>query len=109
MNTDDFANVPLASVAPGARLAAAVVGADGHVLMTAGSQLTEAILEGLAARGVVAVAIEAPRGEPELAAARDGARQRLVHLFRGCDLDEDGGAARMLFDAVLERRLEDLR
>lgn len=109
MKTDDFPTVPLASVAPGARLAAAVLGADGHVMMTAGSQLTEATLEHLAARGVVAVAIETPRGEAELNATRDATRQRLAHLFRGCDLDDAAGAARMLFDAVLERRLEDLQ
>lgn len=108
MNTDQFPTVPLTSVAPGALLAAEVLGADGQVLMTAGSLLTEAALEKLAARGIVALAIEVRRSEAELNAARDALRQRLGYLFRKCDLAE-GGAARMLFDAVLARRLEDVR
>lgn len=109
MNTDEPPTVPLASVAPGARLTAAIRGADGQVLMTAGSLLTEAALEKLAARGIVAVAIEIQCSEAELNAARDALRQRLSHLFRRCDLDDAGGAARTLFNAVLVRRLEDLR
>jgi hypothetical protein len=108
MNTDPLPTVPLASVAPGALLAAEILGADGKVLMTAGSLLTEGALEKLAARGIVAVAIEIRRSEAELNVARDAARLRLGHLFRKCDLAA-GGAARMLFDAVLERRLEDVR
>ena len=108
MNIEDFPSVPLASLAPGARLAAAVLGADGQVLMTAGTLLTEATLAKLAARGIVAVAIGSQRSEAELAATRDALRQRLAGMFRKCALDE-GGAARMLFDAVLDHRMEDLR
>ncbi len=109
MNTDEPSTVPLASVAPGARLTAAIHGADGQVLMAAGSLLTEAVLEKLAARGVVSVAVELQRSETELDAARDALRRRLSYLFRRCDCDDAGGAAQMLFNAVLDRRLEELR
>ena len=109
MNTDEPPTVPLASVAPGARLTAAVLGADGQVLMTAGTLLTEAALEKLAVRGIVAVAVELQRSEAELDAARDALRRRLAYLFRRCDMEQAGGGARMLFIAVLKHRMEALR
>lgn len=109
MNTRALPTVPLASVTPGARLARDVPGADGQVLLAAGTVLTEGALEGLAARGIAQVALEPQHSAAELDAARDALRQRLAHLFRRCDLDDASGAARQLFDAVLERRLEELR
>lgn len=108
MNTENSVVMPLGEVPAGARLTAAVLGADKQVLMTAGSVLTAAALEKLAQRGIATVAIEAQRDEAELAAAREAARQRLDHLFRRCDLANDEGA-KMLFKAVLEHRLEALQ
>ena len=108
MTPDDSTAVPLDRVRPGARLAAAVLGVDGQVLMTAGGVLTEAALEKLARRGIVAIAVEPQRDEAELDAARDALRQRLGHLFRGCDTEGDS-AAQMLFTAVLAHRLEPLQ
>ncbi|MDP2792601.1 MAG: hypothetical protein Q8O25_00735 [Sulfurisoma sp.] len=109
MTPENSTPLPLNEVQPGARLAAAVLGADGQVLMTAGSILTEATLEELAQRGIVAVAIEPQRDEAELHAARETTRQRIRHLFRHCPMEGDSGGAQMLFKAVLDYRLEPLR
>jgi len=105
MNTENSVVLPLAEVPAGARLTAAVLGADKQVLMTAGSILTSAALEKLSQRGVTEVSIEAPKDEAQLAATRAALEQRLRHLFRRCDLEHDEGA-RLLFKAVLDHRLE---
>ena len=111
MSTEKSVALPLASVQPGARLTAPVLGADGQVLMTAGSILTEAALAKLAQRGIaaVAIAVETKRDEAELIAARAELRQRLGHLFRKCDLQSGNGCAPLLFRTVLDYRLEALR
>lgn len=112
MTPANYVTLALGAVAPGARLTAAVLGADGQVLMTAGSTLTAAALEKLAERGVLSVAVAAPRNDAELAAARAALHQRLTHLFRRCalnDADDADGAAPTLFRAVLEIRLEALQ
>lgn len=108
MNPEDSTTIPLGAVRPGARLAAAVLGADGQVLMTAGSLLSEAALEKLGARGVVAVAVEPERDEAELEAARAARRRRQAYLFRKCDLEDAAGAAQTLYKTVLTYRLEAL-
>lgn len=108
MTSDNPPTVPLDAVQPGARLAAALLGADGQVLMTAGSLLTEAALQRLARRGVLAVAVEPQHDEAELTAAREALRLRLAHLFRRCPQEGDS-AAQAVFNAVLEYRLETLR
>lgn len=46
--------------------------------------------------------------EAERDAASAALRQRLDYLFRQCDTEGDSGA-RMLFNAMLEHRLESLR
>lgn len=80
MSTDKSMPRPSAAPAPDERLAAAVPDTDGHVPVTAGSVATEAAL-----------------------------RQRLEQLFRGCDTESESSAARLLFEAVLARRLEAMR
>lgn len=100
--------LPINQVPPGARLAAPVRGADGQVLMTAGSVLTEQALERLGQHGIVAVEIEIRRDEAELDAARAMLRGRLDYLFRRCDPEHDE-CAQKLFKAVLDHRLETLR
>jgi hypothetical protein len=109
MNTDTLTTLALAAASPGTRLAQDVRGGDGQVLLTAGTVLTQNALEKLAARGVVAVTVARPRSEAESNAAREVVRQRLGHLFRRCDLEDAESPARQLFDAVLDRRLEDIR
>ena len=107
-NSLPSAKLPLAEVQPGARLTAAVLDADGQVLMSIGSILTETALQQLARHGVAVVAIEAQRNEAELKAARDALHRRLEHLFRRCELEGDRGA-QTLFKTVLDYRLEALR
>lgn len=109
MSRDGFETFPLAAVAPGARLAAAALGANGQVLLTAGTVLTEGALARLAACGIVAVSVEAQPSEAERSAAREALQQRLRYLFRRCDLDDTDGVPRILFDAVLARRLKEIR
>lgn len=108
MNTKDSSTISLSEVQAGARLTAAVLGADGQVLMTAGSILTAAALEKLAQRGIVTVTVEPQRDEAELKLAREAVRQRLDHLFRRCNLASDSGAQTLL-KAVLTYRLEALQ
>ena len=108
MTSDSPPSVPLDTVRPGARLAAALLGADGQVLMTAGSILTEAALQRLARRGIVDVAVEPQHDEAELTAAREALRQRLEHLVRRCPM-ESNSDAQSVFNAVLEYRLGTLR
>lgn len=107
-NSLPSATLPLAEVQPGARLTAAILGADGQVLMPTGSILTEAGLQQLARHGVAVVAIEAQSDEADLMAARDALQRRIEHLFRRCELEADSGA-QTLFKAVLGYRLETLR
>lgn len=103
--------LPLSEVEPGAELAESALGVDGQVLMTAGSILSEAVLEKLAARGVLELAVKVAnqRDEAELAAAREALHKRLEYLFRRCDMENDSGPARAIFQAVLDYRLESLR
>lgn len=109
MNTKDPTILPLTTVPPGTRLAAAVLDAAGQVLLATGSILTEAMLETLARRGIVAVTVERQRDAAELDAAREALRQRLMHLFRRCNLEDNNGMAQMLYKATLDYRLDALR
>lgn len=109
MNTKDPTILPLTAVPPGARLTAAVLDAAGQVLLATGSILTEAMLETLARRGIVAIAVERQRDAAELDAAREALRQRLMHLFRRCNLEDNNGMAQMLYKATLDYRLDALR
>jgi uncharacterized membrane protein len=109
MTSGNTATLPLGDARPGARLAAAVLGADGQVLMAAGTVLSEANLQGLARRGIASVVVEARRDPAELTAAREALSRRLDHLFRRCDTDTAGGAAQVLHRAALAYRLETLQ
>ncbi|MBI5901292.1 MAG: hypothetical protein HZB40_18990 [Rhodocyclales bacterium] len=109
MNTEASISLALDGVVPGTRLAEDVRAGDGQVLLTAGTVLTEAALEKLAARGIATLAVARPCDEVELQAAREALELRLRQLFRHCDLEHPDAAARQLFEAVLAHRLEDIR
>lgn len=109
MSKGGFEISPLASVAPGARLAVAALGANGQVLLTAGTVLTEEALAGLAACGIAAVSVEPQDSEAARNAAHEALHQRLRYLFRRCDLESADGVPRLLFDAVLARRLKEIQ
>ena len=97
----------LEQAAPGMRLGEAVRDANGAVLLAAGGELTEHLLEALRRRGIlqVVVAEEETLSEAEREARREAVRARLSRLFRGAG---QGEADRQLFDAVLDYRLEQL-
>lgn len=109
MKSQSSATLSISEIQPGAILATPVHGADGQILMTAGSELTEAAIEKLATRGVLTLDIEVQRDEAELNAAREVLRQRLARLFRGCDIEDTNSEAHQLFEAVLSYRLESLQ
>jgi len=108
MTSENSLTIPLSEALPGTRLAAAVLGADGQVLMTAGSVLTDSSLQGLNRRGIASVEVVAQRDESELIAARDIQRQRLARLFRRCETEGESSGA-LLYQAVLAYRLETLQ
>ena len=49
-----------------------------------------------------------PQADARRAEEREALRQRLAHLFRQCDMENDSGA-KMLFGAVLAYRMEALQ
>jgi len=108
MTSGNMTTLPIDVVAPGARLAANVLGTDGRVLMTAGGVLSAAALAQLSRLGIVSVAVEAATDAVQSNAAEAALRARLAHLFRACPPDA-GGDAKLLFQVVLAHRLEDLQ
>lgn len=99
--------IPLDQAAPGMRLGEDVRDAQGAVLLAAGGELSESLLEALRRRGIqeVCVAQEETLSEAEREARREVVRARLSHLFRGAGAD---GADRQLFETVLGYRLGQL-
>lgn len=97
--------LPLSEAAAGMRLAAAVLDEAGHVLVPAGAELSEGMLQGLQRRDVVEVAVEREVEEDPAAQAAYRAKltAQLDHLFRKAgDADE----TRTLYQAVLDYRME---
>jgi len=91
------------SVAPGSVLADAVYDANSTPLLPAGAALTEAHLQGLRRRGIVALAILVPVAEDAEADAAERAQReaRIDHLFRHAG---DNPALRDLRQRVLDFR-----
>ena len=89
-------------------LATDLCDASGATLLTAGSKLSETLLASLSRRGVRQVAIQGLEAlsEEEREALAAAVRTRLDHLFRGADAS---AADRVLYRAILEFRLEQLR
>lgn len=97
--------LPLNEAAAGMRLAAAVLDEAGHVLVPAGAELSESMLQGLQRRDVVEVVVEREVEEDPAAQAAYRAKltAQLDHLFRKAgDADE----TRALYQAVLDYRME---
>lgn len=100
--------IAIGDAEPGMRLAEAVADAMGQVLVPAGSELTETMLQGLQRRDITALRVEREVEEDE--AARE-ARQAMVveqldQLFRKAG---DGAETRQLYQAILDFRLEQSR
>jgi hypothetical protein len=87
------------------RLGAPVTGRGGQVLVPAGTELTESLLQALAQRDIAAICVE--RDSSEDPAAREarlaGVRRAVDHLFRAAG---EGMATRTLYRCIVNFRSE---
>ncbi len=97
----------LDQVAAGMRLATDLHDDGGAILLAAGSELSAALLNALSRRGIerVAVVDESALVSEDRGARVEIIRARLAHLFRRAG---DSEADRLLFEALLDYRLEQL-
>jgi len=97
--------LPLSEAAIGMRLAVAVLDEAGHVLVPAGAELSEGMLQGLQRREIAEVSVEREVEEDPAtqAAYRAKLTAQLDHVFRKAG---DGDETRALYQAVLDYRME---
>lgn len=97
--------LPLDQARPGQRLGSDLRDARGAVLLAAGSELSESLINALRRRGVesISVALADSITPEEQEMQREAARRRLAWLFRRAGESE---AERQLFEALLDYRLE---
>lgn len=90
--------LPLGELAPEMTVAAPVLSPHGGVLLAAGAQLDEQLLENLRRRGIefVSVALPDARDPATIAAEQAAAAARVSHIFRGA-----GSATRQALQAVV--------
>lgn len=95
--------VPIQEAQTGMRLAEEVRNAAGGVLLTAGTELDEAVLAGLRRRGVECLAVDRPdpRSETEIAEELARMEARVRHLFHR---HRGNPELQLLMQAVLEYR-----
>lgn len=100
--------LPLDRAAAGMRLAVDLRDDSGAILLAAGSELSGALLNALGRRGIERVVVidESALNAEDGEARREAIRTRLAHLFRRAGGSE---ADRLLFEALLAYRLEQLR
>lgn len=94
--TATYRHLPLADVQPGMVLSDELLDKQGHVLLPAGTVLTEKMLERMPGHGVesLAVAADAPPDPEQSAAERESRLARIAVLFRhhAADDQEDWAA-----------------
>lgn len=97
--------LPLGAVSVGMRVAEAVLDTAGQVLVPAGAEINEGILQGLARREIAEIRIECEvEANP---AAREAHLAHLAsHLDRLFRKAGDGEETRLLYRAVLDYRME---
>lgn len=97
--------MPIDDVEPGSRLADSLCDVGGRVLVPAGAELTDRLLEALRRRGIdeLVVEREAVIDHEALAALRARIDQRLARRFRKAG---DGLETRLLYQAVHDFCLE---
>jgi hypothetical protein len=95
--------VPIQEAQTGMRLAEGVRNAAGGVLLTAGTELDEAVLAGLCRRGVECLVVDRPdpRSETEIAEELARMEARVRHLFHR---HRGNPELQLLMQAVLEYR-----
>jgi hypothetical protein len=97
--------VTLADARPGMRLAAPVTDLAGQVLVPAGAELTESLMQALRRREIAAICVEREVGEDPVAreARLAGVRTAVDHLFRAAG---NGMATRTLYQSIVDFRSE---
>ena len=97
--------VALGDARPGMRLGVPVTGRGGQVLVPAGTELTESLLQALEQRGVATICVE--RETDEDPAAREarlaGVKRAVDQLFRRAG---EGMATRTLYRCIVNFRSE---
>lgn len=95
--------VPIQEAQTGMRLAEEVRNAAGGVLLTAGTELDEAVLAGLCRRGVECLVVDQPdpRSETEIAEELARMEARVRHLFHR---HRGNPELQLLMQAVIEYR-----
>lgn len=90
---------------PGMRLAAALADAGGQVLLPAGAELTESMLQALRRRELADILIEREVEEDpaKVEERRERLKKQLAQLFRKAG---DGVETMVLYEAILAFRLE---
>lgn len=97
--------IALAEVTVGMRFATDVTDEKGLRLVSAGTDVTERLLEQLARHGICEVSVVAPMSEEERRAAREDMTQRLEHRF---SLVKDDPLMAELYRLILNYRIKDL-
>jgi hypothetical protein len=88
--TATYHHIPLAQAEPGMVLSDELLDLQGHVLLPQGTVLTEAMLELMPRHGIAVLPITTPPiSLDELVASRHHFQQRIDHLFRKHDPDDD--------------------
>jgi hypothetical protein len=97
--------VTLADARPGMRLAAPVTDLAGQVLVPAGAELTESLMQALRRREIAAICVEREVGDDPAAreARLAGVRTAVDHLFRAAG---NGMATRTLYQCIVDFRSE---
>lgn len=101
-----YQHLTLDKIRPGMILSDELLDGHGHVLLPRGAVLTEAIIALLPRHGIESVAVEvggATGAQP--APDPDAVAQRLAHLFRKNDIDNQNDWA----TGILRRYVEDYR
>lgn len=99
------ATLPLEQIEAGMIVSAAVLDAGGHVLVPAGTEISESLLAALQRREVQELVVEFDQAEDP--AAREARRLKLqAELDRRFRLAGDTPEMRLIQQAVLEFRLE---
>lgn len=97
--------LPLDQVEVGMRVAGAVVDAGGHLLVQAGAEISESLLQGLQRRDIAAIEVEQDVAEDP--GQREKRRAEiLAQLDQRFRKAGEGWETRQLYQAVLDYRLE---
>lgn len=100
-----YQHLALAEIRPGMILSDELLDGRGHVLLPRGAVLTAATIALLPRHGVESVAVQVAGTQTDPGADLDAVQQRLAHLFRKNDIDNQNDWA----TGILRRYVEDYR